>query len=373
LNIFVLINIIDRLMKNIYLKIPLNKPDLSDLVLATVTRTEGSTPQKPGSSALFSRSGLVAGTIGGGVLEGKVQKIAIESLDSKENVHRVFMLDNSAADGEDALCGGRISILLEPEIVTHKHVFEALGKSFESRIPGVLITLVSNAGKNRIVIDRYWATENDRSQIPAELKPIVEPEISGLITGNDSYDFRELKIQRGENEPSQLLFLEPIIPSPRLLIAGAGHIGKALSQIGSMLDFEVTVIDDRPEFANAENIPYANRIIIGDIGDMIEMIEKGDDTYIVIVTRGHRDDGKALMTCIGSGAAYIGMIGSRTKIALMRREFIENGWATEKQWEKVFAPIGLDIRSKTVEEIAVSIAAQLVQVKNNNSLLRKSA
>jgi xanthine dehydrogenase accessory factor len=167
------------------------------------------------------------------------------------------------------------------------------------------------------------------------------------------------------DKPSHLLLLEPVIPSPRLIIAGAGHIGRALSQIGSMLDFEVTIIDDRPEFANTDNIPSANHIITADIGDSINRIEKGDDTYFVIVTRGHRDDGKALKACIGSDAAYIGMIGSKTKVALMRREFIEEGWATEEQWGKIFAPIGLDIKSKTVEEIAVSIAAQLIQIKNN--------
>jgi xanthine dehydrogenase accessory factor len=197
------------------------------------------------------------------------------------------------------------------------------------------------------------------------LKPLVEPEIKGLISGIDSYDLKELRIQQEEGKPSHLLLLEPVIPSPRLIIAGAGHIGRALSQIGSMLDFEVTIIDDRPEFANTDNIPSANHIITADIGDSINRIEKGDDTYFVIVTRGHRDDGKALKACIGSDAAYIGMIGSKTKVALMRREFIEEGWATEEQWGKIFAPIGLDIKSKTVEEIAVSIAAQLIQIKNN--------
>ncbi len=351
-------------MKNIYLQIPFNTLDVSKLVLATVTSTEGSTPQKPGSSALFNKSGLVAGTIGGGVLEGKVQMIAIESVKTKEPVHQVFKLDASISGGEDALCGGKICILVDPELVRHKDVFEALRKSAGERIPGVLITLVTDTENNKILIDRYWATDEDRSLIPAELKPFIEPEIKGLISGIDSYDFRELKIEKEEDKPSHLLFLEPVIPPPRLIIAGAGHIGKALSQIGSTLDFEVTIIDDRPEFANADNIPSANHIITGDIGNAIEKIEKEDDTFIVIVTRGHRDDGKALKACIGSDAAYIGMIGSKTKIALMHGEFIGNGWTTEEQWKRIFAPIGLDIRSKTVEEIAVSIAAQLVQVRN---------
>lgn len=351
-------------MKNIYLHIPVNTTDIPEMVLATVTGTEGSTPQKQGSSALFNKLGLVTGTIGGGVIEGKVQQIAIESLLAKEPVHHFFRLDTSIPEGEDALCGGRISILVDPRLEKHRMVFEALQKSFQARIPGILITLVTNEGSNKIHIERFWATENDRSLIPEELKQLIEPDIKSLISGIDSYDFRELKIQYDERKPSRLLFIEPVIPAPRLIIAGAGHIGKALSQIGSMLDFDVTIIDDRPEFANAVNIPSANHIITGDIGDSIQNMEKGEDAYFVIVTRGHRDDSKALKACIGSGAAYIGMIGSKTKVALMHREFIDNEWATDDQWKRVFAPIGLDIRSKTVEEIAVSIAAQLVQVKN---------
>jgi len=352
-------------MKNIYLQIPLGISDSPVLALATVTRTEGSTPQKAGSSALFGMQGLVAGTIGGGVLEGRVQSIAIGSIDTKMPVHRVFRLDTSASDGEDALCGGRITVLVDPEIERHVNVFDSIRKSYESRIPGVLITLVTESGDNNTVINRYWATENDRSGMPEKLKALVEPEIMSLITGIDSYGFRELKLPVDRDKPSQSLFLEPVIPSPRLIIAGAGHIGKALSQIGRMLDFEVTVIDDRQEFANPENIPWANHITTGDIGSAVERIEKGQDTYIVIVTRGHRDDGNALKACIGSDAAYIGMIGSKTKVSLMHIEFIDKGWATEEQWCRIFAPIGLDIKSKTVEEIAISIAAQLIQIKNN--------
>lgn len=360
-------------MKNIYLRIPHNTWDASDLVIATVTHTEGSTPQKSGISALFNKSGLFAGTIGGGVLEGKVQKIAAESIDTKEPVHQVFRLDTNVLDGEDALCGGKISVLIDPGLFRHKHVFDALSRSSRARIPGVLITQVTNAGNGKILISRYWATDKDRSFIPEELKSLIEPEIKDLFSGIHSYDFKELEIPQEGSNPSHLLLLEPVLPLPRLIIAGAGHIGRALSQIGSVLDFEVTVIDDRPEYANSENIPSANHIINEDIGNAIEKIEKRNDTFIVIVTRGHRDDSNALKACIGSGAAYIGMIGSKTKVALMHREFTMNGWATEAQWGKIFAPIGLDIKSKTVEEIAVSIAAQLVQVKNNKQTLRKSA
>ena len=353
-------------MKNVYLQIPLNPPDISDIALVTVTRTEGSTPQKPGSSAIFNQNGLITGTVGGGVLEGKVQMIAKEALQSKNPDLHLFMLDNSISNGEDALCGGKISVMIDPFLSKHIPAFKALRKSAEARIPGVLMTLIIKTEGDNIQINRFWITESDRDIIPRELLPFVEPEIRSLISGSDSYDFREIKLPDRRETPSPILFLEPVIPLPRLIIAGAGHIGKALSQIGSMLDFEITVIDDRPEFANPENIPYASHFITDDIGRAITRIDKGTDTYIVIVTRGHRDDGNVLKACISSDASYIGMIGSKNKVALMRREFIENGWATQEQWDKIFAPVGVDIKSKTVEEIAVSIAAQLVQVKNKN-------
>ena len=94
-------------------------------------------------------------------------------------------------------------------------------------------------------------------------------------------------------------------------------------------------------------------------------IKKDKNTYVIIVTRGHKDDAEALRPCIGEGLAYTGMIGSKKKISAMRLNFIENGWATPEQWDSVYAPIGLEIKSQSVEEIAVSIAAQLVLVKNS--------
>jgi xanthine dehydrogenase accessory factor len=137
--------------------------------------------------------------------------------------------------------------------------------------------------------------------------------------------------------------------------------------LGRLLGFEVTVIDDRSEFANNTNLPDADNIIVEDIGKALSELKKIQDSYIVIVTRGHDDDAKALIPSINSRAAYIGMIGSKNKIAKMHRNFVQNGWATEEQWSAIHAPIGLDILSKTVEEIAISIAAELVFERNKRS------
>jgi xanthine dehydrogenase accessory factor len=234
------------------------------------------------------------------------------------------------------------------------------------RIPGLFITVVEKYQNSKISINRYWLEKSHSATFPRDILPFLDIGIDTIIKDLDTYGFRELKVPGKGDEPEKMIFIESVIPPPRLIIAGAGHIGKALSIIGRMLDFEITVIDDRREFANFENIPDADHIVNDDIGNAISGIRKGNDVYFVIVTRGHKDDGDALKACIGSDAAYVGMIGSRTKVALMRKEFVENGWATIEQWDKVFTPIGLDIKSKTVEEIAVSIAAQLIQVKNKS-------
>ena len=351
-------------MKNIYLQLLRNIKEDTGLVLATVTATSGSTPQKAGSSALFDKSGLIYGTVGGGILEGKVTEIAIKASISKRSGHYVFRLDRSSADGEDALCGGTIKVLVDSDLQNHSSVFEDIGLSLRSRIPGILATIVTETGDETIMVRRYWITNEQELPFSPGIGKLVSPELKRMFSSLKPDDYREITLASSGREAGTFIYLEPVIPPLRLIIAGAGHIGKALSGIGQMLDFEVTVIDDRPEFANPENIKSADHIVTGDIESSMVQIEKGEDTFIVIVTRGHKDDAGALRACINSEARYIGMIGSRNKVALMHREFVERGWASEKQWGRVYSPVGIDIGSKTVEEIAVSIAAQLIQVKN---------
>jgi xanthine dehydrogenase accessory factor len=352
-------------MKNIYLQILNQQSDNFPLVLATVTRTVGSTPQKPGSSALFGKKGLISGTVGGGIVEGKVQKVVTDAVLSKESGHFHFNLANNISNTEEAICGGQISVLVDANINNYIPVFEQIRQSIAKRIPGVLITMVTGFSEKVVLINRYWMNETIIPVIPVDFMEEIAPAVKSLISAEDPWAYRELELAIPGEEPSSLFFLEPIFPPSHLVIAGAGHIGKSLANIGRMLDFEVTVIDDRPEYANFENIPYADHVIVKDIGEAMQEVKKVKDTYVVIVTRGHKDDAAALKPCIGSDLAYIGMIGSRNKITTMRMNFIEKGWASVEQWAKIYAPVGLDIKSQTVEEIAVSIAAQLVLIRNS--------
>lgn len=352
-------------MKNIFLQIPVSSLRLSQLAIATVTATTGSTPQKPGSSALFDKNGLVCGTIGGGILEGSVQQMSIQIIAGGKPVLHSFNLDNSVSGGEDALCGGRITILIEPLSAHHTSVIEAIRKSAEEKVPGVLISRIGSAANGSADVKRYWMTAESVPDIASEYRTGILSAAAEILSSQAHPCCREVKLPVRENGTAELFFFEPLLPPPSLVIAGAGHIGKVLARLGQMLDFDVTVIDDRKEYANTKNIPEADRILTGEIGKLVAGCRPDSNTYIVIVTRGHRDDAEALRACIGSGARYIGMIGSKNKIALMRDNFLTNGWATIDQWDRLYAPVGIDIESKTVEEIAVSIAAQLVKVRNS--------
>jgi xanthine dehydrogenase accessory factor len=332
-------------------------------VLATVIRSSGSTPQQPGISALFGEKGLISGTVGGGILEGEVSQIAQHVIISGISGQYYFNLDSDKEE-EGAICGGEAEILVDASPESSRKALEEMERSLSDREGGILVTAVSNHPAQGCSIERYWIQAGKRPGRPPNLNPSTWESIAGQLQGSGGQEFRELEppSKPGSRHPG--VFLEPVNPMPLLFIAGAGHIGRALAHLAALLEFEVTVIDDRAELANRGNIPDADRFIVAPAGPSVEQIVPGPDTYIVIVTRGHLHDAEALKACIGSNAAYIGMIGSGHKVALMKKEFLSLGWATEEQWARVRTPIGIPIGSKSVQEIAVSIAAQLILARN---------
>ncbi|MCU0377343.1 MAG: XdhC family protein [Bacteroidales bacterium] len=352
-------------MKNIYLQLAQYAQQVTGPVLATVTGTRGSTPQKPGSTALFGNGRLLAGTVGGGFVENKVWEQALKCSANGESSWMHFSLDNDITRKEEAICGGSISILIDASPFKHIEVFKEIGESLSAGIHGVLVTIISLLNEQEVTIVRKWVPAGSPVDTLEAYNGDLPKKLVEILKNPGYSSFRQVELKSERSERASVALLEPIYPLPRLIIAGAGHIGKALSHLGRLLDFEVTVLDDRREYANAENLPDADHIIVRNIGEVMSKLRKDRNTYIVIVTRGHDDDAAALRPCIETGAAYVGMIGSKPKVAKMRQEFIARKWATEEQWQKIYTPVGLDIGSKTVEEIAVSIAAQLVQVRNS--------
>ncbi len=152
----------------------------------------------------------------------------------------------------------------------------------------------------------------------------------------------------------------------RLLIIGGGHIGKALAVIGSLCGFSIEVVDDRPEYANVERFPEADRITRGRFEEVLAEYPVDSTTHIVCVTRGHKHDETSLRAVVNSAAAYIGMIGSRRRVRAVLQHLVEEGAGAEAV-ARVHTPIGLDIGAETPEEIAVSIMAEIIQVRRGGS------
>lgn len=162
------------------------------------------------------------------------------------------------------------------------------------------------------------------------------------------------------------VFIECFNAAPELIIVGAGHISRDLARLAKMLDFNVTVIDDREDYADRERFPQADRLIVDDIEHALDNIEITESTYVAIMTRGHKYDQVALEKVIRTGAAYIGMIGSRGKIKTVFGSLKQKGFL-EASLDKVHAPIGLDLGGSTPAEIALSIAAELVKTRYGRS------
>jgi len=160
------------------------------------------------------------------------------------------------------------------------------------------------------------------------------------------------------------VYIEPIIPTSTLYIFGGGHISFSLSKICKILGFQVVVIDDRNEYASPERFPEADKTIADDYSRVFSQIAVNKFSYIVIVTRGHTYDQAVLEWAIATGAKYVGMIGSRNKIRKVYDNLIAKG-VEEEKLNRVHAPIGMDIKAETPEEIAVSIVAEIIQVRHS--------
>lgn len=274
------------------------------MALCTVVSARGSTPQQRGAKMAVFAGGQTLGTLGGGCVEAEVRTQAMKQLPLAEAKTLSFRLDHDYGWDDGLICGGIMDI----------HIDILRGPPAAEKIQSLCDAV---AGRRAAEFKICYHTER----------------------GKENY-------------------LEEILPSPRLVIAGAGHVGCALAEIMGKLDFELTIIDDRPDLLSEERFPGSTRIV-GDIENKLASLEIDPQTYVVIVTRGHRHDGRALAAVIESKAGYIGLIGSRKKIRTILADLHEQGVCFDTLL-KVHAPIGLEIGAITPHEIAVSIAAEII-------------
>ena len=167
------------------------------------------------------------------------------------------------------------------------------------------------------------------------------------------------------------VFIEPVIPPAELFIFGGGHVALSVCKVARLAGFEVTVIDDRENFANRERFPEAGQVIAADFEAATATLRPSASSFLVIVTRGHRDDMRVLAWAVKTPARYVGMIGSQRKVLSIYDELAKQGMEREL-FERVHAPIGLDIGAITPEEIAVAIVAEMIAARRNVPIAGKS-
>lgn len=227
---------------------------------------------------------------------------------------------------------------------------------------------------NRAVMLTYLNLNNDKYGSIEKKLVLTYDEVSKRAVELDNIIYEKINtaLSTGQVETisiskSKGLLIEPFFPKPRLIIFGGGHVAKPLVDFASRIGFAITVIDDRPSFANSTRFPNAENVICESFENSFNIINLRDSDFVVIVTRGHRHDGLVLRKVLNYNLNYVGMIGSKRRVKGMMDELIEEGFSKEKL-DKVNSPIGLDIGAITPDEIAISIVSELIMFKNKNIL-----
>jgi xanthine dehydrogenase accessory factor len=313
--------------------------------LCAIVRNLGSAPRTSGARMLVLADGTVAGSIGGGAVEGACQAKARSLLHGGSAFAELnFELNAASAAEAGMICGGSVSILLhrvEPESLALLHRMRS--EYLRGKRPLLLTLLPHGDMLPRLVL--LGSEEDD--EVPAELR-------AEILRKSRRAPF--IALHQGRE-----VFVEPLVHPGRVHLAGAGHVALATARIAAFVGFEVVVMDDRQEFANIERYPEASKVrVLDSFADCIEDLGQGD--YVIIVTRGHLHDREVLAQALRTDAGYIGMIGSRRKRAAVYDSLRQDGF-TDADLARVHCPIGLAIGADTPEEIALSIMAELIQVR----------
>jgi xanthine dehydrogenase accessory factor len=336
------------------------------MVLCQVVDTRGSTPQKAGAIMVVDPDGGQIGTLGGGCVENEVKQKSLRQLDGTAAALHSYVLDHDYAWADGLICGGKMVIVSQPfrgpEPLAY---FRAMGRAIdqgEGCTEAVVVNPEHTAGAalgDRFLFDGIgrvvgrWTERADTPEPAWGVRPLD--------------DRPKPRVERG------VAFL-PSLPRVRLVVVGAGHVGQAVADLAARADFDVWVVDDRQQYANPERFPLADRLVVGPIGEVLAAMEVSPRTYALIVTRGHGHDEEALFHLAPTPASYVGLIGSRRKIRLIFEGLREQG-IEDTALARVAAPVGIDIGSQSVTEIAISIVAELIARRNlgPDALARRGA
>jgi len=324
-------------------------------VIATIFGKVGSAPRENGAKMILYADGSVTGTIGGGILEAEVRKLAGQVFETKIPLVHRFNFGAAEISETNMICGGKCDVLLDyvpGSNPTRQEIYSGIVNALHQREVVWLFTNIGLGNTGHIIVNKCLVNAN------------------GIITGHlgcESADLNKFISGTAKAEvhiwDNQRFLVEPVYGRDWLYIFGAGHIAKQLAILAAMADFKTVVIDDRFEYASKERFPDSDIVVLNSFEDLLSRVQINQDGYLVIATRGHMYDKTVLEQVLKTPSAYVGMIASQRKRRLIYETLQAEKGFEARDFIRVHSPIGLEIRAETPEEIAISIIAELIKVR----------
>ena len=350
-------------MRQIYAKMAELEREGRRFAVCTVVRTVGSTPQVVGAKLLVDDLGRLTGTLGGGCVEGDAFVEAKRVIETGGPSLREFELTEDLAWDTGLVCGGTMWIAIEPgeqalRVGGRDLLGDVLAASSGGK-PVAIATLLRRSGRElepsgKLFVETDGSTHGSLGERDEQARAAA---LDALRSGTA----RTVSL-----DDAHELLIEPVLAKPRLVIAGGGHVGLALAKMGAMLEYDVTVIDDRPEFSERERFGPGIDVIRMDMADALRTMPIGWNTFIVIASRGHKLDAACLREAVKRDARYVGLLGSKRKTVLIAKMLRDEG-VPEERIRAVHAPIGLDLGGRTPSEIALSVLSEMSMERHGGS------
>lgn len=337
--------------------------------VATVVRTQGSTPQVVGAKLIVTtadEAGRATGTLGGGCVEADAILAAREVLTTGGRSLRAYELTEDLAWNTGLVCGGTMWILAERSDAAFGDPGAAMAEA---------VAQAATGGQPMAVVTRLRRSNRDVAFV-ARVFVSAAGDLAGSF-GASSVDARArdaalAQMRHGtarlvtiDPETGDELLIEPVAGRPRLIVAGGGHVAKAIARQAMLVDFDVAILEDRPEFADPARFPGAT-VLSGDVPKTIASLDYGWNHFLVIATRGHKLDADCVLAAVATPVRYIGLLGSRRKTVLIQSMLREAG-VPEDRIAAIRAPVGLDLGGRTPAEIALSVVAEITKERYGGS------
>jgi xanthine dehydrogenase accessory factor len=327
--------------------------------LSTIISSKGSLPMSEKTKMLVTPEGKIIGTVGGGCLEADVWTEARRVMEEGKSSIQQFILTEKYAGEQGLNCGGVVEILTEPLPEHGQELFRTMMQLKDSGHRGALGTILTDhprypEGRRKFLLCDDGSTVGSLGD--AALEAFIVQRGQEILQG-EKFAIEPYQTEDGN---SVQVFLEPVLPTPTVWVFGGGHVSFYLVRAAKLAGFKANVIDDRPAFANTERFPEADETLVLDYDQVRGQFDFGQDDYVVLVTRGHQHDQKILAQIYDCSARYLGMIGSKSKIAKMWQRLEAQG-IDRTYLDRVHAPVGLNIGADNPEEISISVMAEIIR------------